>query len=562
MKKIFAWIKNHLPTKRRLIQLYCALLFNVNIKGFATGQIYKGSLKNICTPGLNCYSCPGASGACPMGSLQNAVSASGRRTPYYVFGIILLYSILFGRMICGFFCPFGLVQELLYKIKTPKLKKSKATKVLSWFKYVILVVMVFIIPLLYVFRDRGIPAFCKYICPAGILEGAIGLLSHVDNAAELANLGPLFTWKFSLFVIFIIGSIFIFRFFCRFFCPLGALYGLFNRFAILGIKLDEDKCVSCGKCTTVCQVDISKVGDHECVNCGACVSVCPTEAISWRGGKIMLPPNEIDEEKALGRPLTEEEKADVAKRADKVEKRGKIVKIVSLITAAAVLIGAIVYYNFIYKDPSLNTVYVGDCVDANEDRYCDVCGIELFCVDADGNGKCDDCKKKITAEDMKHFYGNKLTEECVGAHLEVIGENGLTGEIFNPTANRGKITIINFWGTWCAGCIAELPDFNRIANEYADKVTVVAIHTTSESDTAADWIKDNYSDWDNMIFALDERIDGANADSYYTALGFTSGGYPVTVILNPNGTIAASFSSQLHYEDLKTEIENILDLYS
>ena len=276
----------------------------------------------------------------------------------------------------------------------------------------------------------------------------------------------------------------------------------------------------------------------------------------------MLPPNEIDEEKALGRPLTEEEKADVAKRADKVEKRGKIVKIVSLITAAAVLIGAIVYYNFIYKDPSLNTVYVGDCVDANEDRYCDVCGIELFCTDADGNGKCDDCKKKITAEDMKHFYGNKLTEECVGAHLEVIGENGLTGEIFNPAANRGKITIINFWGTWCAGCIAELPDFNRIANEYADKVTVVAIHTTSESDTAADWIKDNYSDWDNMIFALDERIDGANADSYYTALGFTSGGYPVTVILNPNGTIAASFSSQLHYEDLKTEIENILDLYS
>ena len=132
MKKVFTWIKNHLPTKRRIIQLYCALLFNANIKGFATGQIYKGGLKNICTPGLNCYSCPGASGACPMGALQNAVSASGKRTPYYIFGIILLYSILFGRMICGFFCPFGLVQELLYKIKTPKVKKNKVTKVLSY----------------------------------------------------------------------------------------------------------------------------------------------------------------------------------------------------------------------------------------------------------------------------------------------------------------------------------------------------------------------------------------------------------------------------------------------
>ena len=561
MKKVLTWFKNHLPTKRRLIQLYCALLFNANVKGFATGQIYKGSLKNVCTPGLNCYSCPGASGACPMGSLQNALSASGKRTPYYIFGIILLYSILFGRMICGFFCPFGLVQELLYKIKSPKLKKSKVTKVLSWFKYLVLAVMVFIVPLLYVFRERGIPAFCKYICPAGILEGAIGLLSHVDNAAELANLGPLFTWKFSLFVIFIVGSIFIFRFFCRFFCPLGALYGIFNRFAILGIRLEEDKCISCGKCTNICKVDISKVGDHECVNCGACVSSCPTEAISWRGGKILLPPNEVDEERALGRPLTEEEKENVAIKARKVKRRGLIVKTVSLVTAAALLVGALVYYNFIYEDPSLNTVYVGDCVDANDDRKCDVCGIELFHADENGDEKCDDCKKKITSEDMKHFYGNKLTEECVGAHLEVIDENGLTGEIFNPTANRGKITIINFWYITCGGCIAELPDFNRIANDYSDEVTVVAIHAAnSDQPGAADYIKSNYSDWDNVIFALDERISGANADAYYTALGF-SGGYPCTVILNPNGTIAASFSSQLHYDDLKTEIDSILDLY-
>ena len=560
MKKVFTWIKNHLPTKRRLIQLYCALLFNANIKGFVTGQIYKGSLKNICTPGLNCYSCPGASGACPMGALQNAMAASGKRTPYYVFGIILLYSILFGRMICGFFCPFGLVQELLHKIKTPKLKKSKVTKVLSYFKYIVLAVMVFIVPLLYVFRERGIPAFCKYICPAGILEGAIGLLSHVDNAAELANLGPLFTWKFSLFVIFIVGSVFIFRFFCRFFCPLGALYGIFNRFAILGIRLEDDKCISCGKCKKTCQVDISKVGDHECVNCGACVEGCPTGAISWRGGKIFLPPNEIETEKELGRALTEEEKAEVSDKAQRVKTRGKIVKIVSLVTAAALLIGTLVYYNFIYKDPTENVVYIGDCYDKDSDRHCDVCQIELYCTDSDSNGRCDECKKKITSEDMKHFYGNKLTEECIGAHLEVLDENGKTGEIFNPATNRGKITIINFWGVWCNACVEELPDFNRIAEEYSDKVTVVAIHTVSESENAPAWIGKNYSDWDKMIFALDKRIEGANADSYYTALGGT-GGYPITIILTPDGTVSASHFSSLHYDDLKAEIEDILSLY-
>ena len=104
MKKIFAKLKRLIPTKRRLIQLYAALLTNANIKGFVTGNIYQGPGKNLCTPGLNCYSCPGATGACPLGSLQNALGASEKRAPYYVFGIILLYSILLGRLICGFLC--------------------------------------------------------------------------------------------------------------------------------------------------------------------------------------------------------------------------------------------------------------------------------------------------------------------------------------------------------------------------------------------------------------------------------------------------------------------------
>ena len=56
-------VKKILPSKRKLIQLYSALLFNANLKGFGNGKIYQGPLKNICTPGLNCYSCPGASGA-------------------------------------------------------------------------------------------------------------------------------------------------------------------------------------------------------------------------------------------------------------------------------------------------------------------------------------------------------------------------------------------------------------------------------------------------------------------------------------------------------------------
>ena len=234
-------LRSLIPTKRRLIQLYAALLFNANLKGFANGYIYRGPLKNICTPGLNCYSCPGASGACPLGSLQNALAGSNKRAPYYLFGIILLYGILLGRWICGFLCPFGLIQDLLHKIKTPKLKKNRFTRVLSYLKYVILVLFVFYIPLVYVWNKNPaiLPAFCKYICPAGTLEGAMGLLSNKGNSELLSMLGPLFTWKFVLMVGILVAAVFIYRFFCRFLCPLGALYGLFNKIAICGIKLEK-----------------------------------------------------------------------------------------------------------------------------------------------------------------------------------------------------------------------------------------------------------------------------------------------------------------------------------
>ena len=126
------------------MQLYFALLFNANLKGFTTGNIYRGKTKALCVPGLNCYSCPGAVGACPLGSLQGAFSA-GHSTLFYVCGILLLYGVLLGRTVCGWLCPFGLVQELLYKIRTPKIKKSPVTRILSYLKYVLLAVFVFLV---------------------------------------------------------------------------------------------------------------------------------------------------------------------------------------------------------------------------------------------------------------------------------------------------------------------------------------------------------------------------------------------------------------------------------
>ena len=316
-------IKKWLPTKRKLMQLYFALLFNANLKGYVTGSIYKGNSKILCAPGINCYSCPGAVGACPLGSLQDSFSA-GKSTLFYVGGILLLYSVLFGRMICGWLCPFGLVQDLLYKIKTPKLKKSPVTRILSYLKYVILVFFALIVPILYAVRNIPLPAFCKYICPAGTIEGGLLLLANKANDSYFSMLGGLFTWKFLLMISIVVGCLFIFRLFCRFICPMGAIYSLFNKISIFGIRLDKGKCVDCGQCINKCKVDIRHVGDQECISCGECIDVCPTKAISWKGTAIFLKANE-------GAP-------------EKAKKQRLITRSIAAVVMLAVLIGAFVYY--------------------------------------------------------------------------------------------------------------------------------------------------------------------------------------------------------------------------
>lgn len=261
--------------RRKLTQLICAVLYNCHITGFAEGTIYQGDLKSVCIPGLNCYSCPGAVFSCPLGSLQSALLSSKYRFPYYILGVLLLFGILLGRIICGFLCPFGLIQELLYKIPTRKIPKNVWTRRLSLLKYVILAVFVIGIPLVFL-----TPGFCKYICPAGTLEGGIPLLLKNESLRQLA--GGLFRWKMLLLAVLLLSCVVIFRCFCRFLCPLGALYGLFNRFSLFGMRIDENKCNNCGACVRYCKMDVKKVGDAECIQCGECMESCSRCALSYK----------------------------------------------------------------------------------------------------------------------------------------------------------------------------------------------------------------------------------------------------------------------------------------
>ena len=142
----------------------------------------------VCVPGLNCYSCPAASGACPIGSFQAVVGSSKFRFSYYITGILILLGVLLGRFICGFLCPFGWFQELLHKIPTKKFS-TKRLRPLTYLKYIILVVTVFLLPLLVVNElGLGDPYFCKYLCPQGVLEGAIPL--SLVNSGIRARYSP------------------------------------------------------------------------------------------------------------------------------------------------------------------------------------------------------------------------------------------------------------------------------------------------------------------------------------------------------------------------------------
>ena len=541
--KIGNWFKNHMPTRRRIIQVYTALLYNANIKGFISGRIYSpetsvGSTKNLCVPGMNCYSCPGAIGACPLGALQNALEASETRTPYYVIGILVLFGIIFGRTICGFLCPAGLLQELLYKIKTPKLKKNSYTRVFSYTKYILLVALVIVIPIFI-----SSPTFCKYVCPVGTFEGGIFRLLNPNNEGDLVQLASIFTWKFSVLVAIIVASIFIFRFFCRFICPLGAIYGFFNKFALLGVKLDKDKCTECGLCISHCKMDIRHVGDHECINCGECISVCPTKAISWKGSQIFVHENQTDITEAvpsiasvldagttvngtgqlkpmevvavnanstetLSKAVVTPADAEAEKVAEKKEnkrkpvnlsKRNKILEIVAWSLAGVLLVFTLVYFNFFVPESDVVGLGVG---------------------------------KELPKEVIEDFK------------LKVYDGEGLNGEYTLETSlAEGKVVVLNFWGTTCNPCIKELPHFNELKKKYGDEVEVIAIHDVNIAPgvNVQNFINTSplrTQDWTayDITFAQDAAIIEYNGQmlTAYEAFGGKES-YPVTAIINKNG---------------------------
>lgn len=258
---------------------------NAYLKGFRFGTIYQGPLKKICVPGLNCYACPGALFSCPIGSLQNSLYDRNQLLPFYVLGFLFLFGSLLGRAVCGLLCPFGWLQDLLSKIPLKKIRPeqrwTKLDRAARKIKYFNLFVLALMLPLAgRWFLGLMAPWFCKLVCPSGLVFGGWPLVAR--NLSLRANAGVFFIWKSFLAIFFLGSSIRIPRFFCRYFCPLGAFYGFFNRFALYRLRFEKSSCISCSACTKACPMGIKMPEGHqsmECIRCGRCADHCPTSCL-------------------------------------------------------------------------------------------------------------------------------------------------------------------------------------------------------------------------------------------------------------------------------------------
>ena len=207
---------------RLAVQIIFTILTNGYAFGFINGKIYQGKSKYICVPGLNCYSCPGAVASCPIGSLQALLNQQGFTVPFGVLGFVFIFGSLLGRFVCGWLCPFGMVQDLLHKIPVfRKRKRLPYHSVLKYGKYAVLVLLVGVGSMFLFGGFAKVPAFCKYLCPSGTLFGALPLIG--TNEMLQSQVGGLFFWKAGILLLLVLLSVKVYRPFCQYLCPLVAI---------------------------------------------------------------------------------------------------------------------------------------------------------------------------------------------------------------------------------------------------------------------------------------------------------------------------------------------------
>ena len=255
--------------KRNLIQLCFFIIQNPFLSNFFSGKPYNGPTKTFCAPGLHCYSCPSMAFGCPLGTLQYVIKYAAM-IPFFALGTLTAAGALFGRATCAYVCPFGFFQEILYSISPWKKIESNLPRKFRLIKWFNLFFFVLLIPAFGLAQG-----FCAYICPSGLIFAGIPIIAA--NSGLRASIGLTFWWKTNLTIFFVAYFMREKRAFCRYICPLGLILGFFNRISLFQIKLNQKKCVSCNLCKKSCPMGIDpakEVNSIECIKCGDCVKVC------------------------------------------------------------------------------------------------------------------------------------------------------------------------------------------------------------------------------------------------------------------------------------------------
>ena len=241
----------------------------------------------LVVPFMYCHGCPLASFACPIGALQHFLGK--HMAPLFVVGLLGLAFLVLGRGACGWLCPFGALQDALMALargkgppsarllEKPRLRSAllRVDKIARSMKFIVLATT-----LISSFILLG-STFC-WLCPIGALFA--GIPYKLANPG--AKLGLPFYIHLFILALVLISALFVPRAWCRYICPLGAISGSFNRISIVGVELDEERCIACGACLRACPMGLTALSDIgksvECLLCGRCVEACPQGALRMR----------------------------------------------------------------------------------------------------------------------------------------------------------------------------------------------------------------------------------------------------------------------------------------
>lgn len=255
--------KNSVPRKRRRIKLATVRPWvQTAFLGLWLGPL---GLRAHYVPGcvFHCYACPLASFACPIGILGQYSAL--HLVPVLAIGVLLLVGALVGSLACGWACPFGFLQDLLAKIPTPKFR------IPTWMgagRFLTLFGLVIAVP--YFWGEKSPLFFCA-LCPTGAIESRI-----MRSALGYPNI-TISVIKWTSALIFLAMALFAHRPWCSIFCPLGAIFAVFNRYSIFYLKFKTDSCSECNLCRSRCKYGVKidqSINNSACIRCLECTT-CP-----------------------------------------------------------------------------------------------------------------------------------------------------------------------------------------------------------------------------------------------------------------------------------------------